>query len=557
MQNVRMTPAGRMYSQAILTVCVLLLGACGGGSAPPPPVGGPPPPPPPPPVSTAEANQFLNQATFGATPASVQNFVTLAHDTWIDREVAKPASLQLPFIRALPLPLNIAQLQVDRVDIWFRYALSGPDQLRQRVAFALSEILVVSQQGALIDYPYALADYYDLLARNAFGNYRQLMEEVTLHPAMGVYLSMLGNEKPNPGLNIRPDENYARELMQLFTVGLVELNNDGTPILDAQNRPVPTYNQEIIEGFAHVFTGWTYAGFPDFRSAYPTLNNQIMPMQLYPGFHDTGAKTLLNGVVLPAGQSGGQDLSDALDNVFDHPNVGPFLATRLIQRLVTSNPSPGYVDRVASVFNDNGSGARGDLRAVVRAILMDDEARPDMPMELDGKIKEPIVRLTQLWRAYNAVSRSGRYPIIFSNIVFGQGPLQSPSVFNFFSPFYAPPGEIRNSGLVAPELEIATEYQNTFITNYMFFLTFVNNSENGNAGDDDVLIDISEEIAIAGNIDGLIDLVADKLLGGDISDTLRNEIAGMLALIPQTDAAVRAAETIYFVVTSPEFAYQR
>ena len=173
-------------------------------------------------------------------------------------------------------------------------------------------------------------------------------------------------------------------------------------------------------------------------------------MQLYPNFHDTGEKMLLSGVVLPTGQSGEQDLSDALDNIFNHPNVGPFISIRLIQRLVTSNPSPGYVDRVASVFNDNGSGVRGDLGAVVRAIMMDDEARPDMPMELDGKVKEPIIRLTQLWRVYNAVSRSGRYPIIFAYIVFGQGPLQSPSVFNFFIPFYAPPGATRLLSLISP-----------------------------------------------------------------------------------------------------------
>jgi len=188
---------------------------------------------------------------------------------------------------------------------------------------------------------------------------------------------------------------------------------------------------------------------------------------------------------------------------------------------------------------------------------MDDEARPEMPMELDGKIKEPIIRLTQLWRAYDATSRSGRFPIIYAYIVFGQGPLQSSTVFNFFSPFYAPPGEIRDNNLVAPELEIATEYLNTYVTNYMFFQAFVNNSANTNAGDDDVLIDINEEIAAAADIDGLIDLVTDKLLGGDISDALRTEIAGMLTLIPETDAAVRAAETIYFVITSPEYAYQR
>ena len=536
-------------------VFVLLLSACGGGGSAPPPTGGQPPPPPP--ITTAEANQFLNQATFGTTDTSVQNFINLRHDTWIDQEMAKATSLQLPFVRALPRPQNLAQLQTNRVDIWFRNVLNGNDQLRQRVAFALSEILVVSQQGALVNAPYSLADYYDVLARNAFGNYRQLMEEVTLHPAMGEYLSMLGNEKPNPALNIRPDENYAREVMQLFAIGLIELNNDGSAKLDAQSQAIPTYTQEIIEGFAHVFTGWHFAGAPSFQQARRTDANQTVPMQLYPAFHDTGAKLLLNGIVLPAGQTGEQDLSDALDNIFNHLNVGPFLAIRLIQRLVTSNPSPGYIDRVASIFNDNGSGVRGDLGAVVRAILTDDEARPEMPMELDGKVKEPIIRLTQLWRAYDATSRSGRYPIIYAYIVFGQGPLQSPTVFNFFSPFYAPPGEIRDNNLVAPEFEIATEYLNTYITNYMFFQTFVNNSENTNAGDDDVLINIDQEISAASDIDGLIDLVADKLLGGDISDPLRTEIAGMLNLIPETDAAVRAAETIYFIVTSPEYAYQR
>ncbi|MFQ5981888.1 MAG: DUF1800 family protein [Woeseiaceae bacterium] len=550
---------GRWQKHASLYVCALLLGACGGGGSAPPDTGGPPPPPPPapPPISKAEAFEFLNQVSFGATEDSAQQLMNVGYESWIDQEMAKSTSLQLPHLRSLPRPMNVPQLHTDRVDIWFRNSLNGSDQLRQRVAFALSEILVVSQLGALIQAPYAVADYYDVLAQNAFGNYRQLLEQVTLHPAMGVYLSMLGNEKPNPALNIRPDENYARELMQLFSIGLVELNNDGSVILDAQDQPVPTYSQEIIEGFAHVFTGWNYAGAPSFQQARRTDFNQTVPMELYPDFHDTGEKLLLNGVVLPAGQTGEQDLSDALDSIFDHPNVGPFISIRLIQRLVTSNPSPGYVDRVASVFNDNGSGVRGDLAAVVKAILMDDEARPEMRMELDGKVKEPIIRLTQLWRAYDASSQSGRYPIVFAYIVFGQGPLQAESVFNFFSPFYAPPGEILDNNLVAPELEIATEYQNTFITNFMFFLTFQNNSEHTDPGDDDVLINIDAEIAAADDIDNLIDLVAGKLLGGEISDTLRTEIAGMLERIPATDTAIRAAETIYFVVTSPEYAYQR
>jgi len=540
---------------ATLTLALALAG-CGGGSSPPP---GPPPPPPPPPITItkADAFRFLNQASFGATEAEADRVMGMGFEAWIDDQLAKPASLQLPFLQALPPPQFGGERQPDRVDIWFRNALHGDDQLRQRVAFALSETLVISQQGALSELPWGMADFYDLLAEHAFGNYRDLLEEVSLHPAMGVYLSMLGNEKPNPALNIRPDENYARELMQLFSIGLVELNNDGSQKLDGLSQPIPTYDQAIIEGFAHVYTGWTYAGFADLRNAFPTYFNQVQPMALYPSYHDTGEKAMLNGVVIPAGQTGTQDLDAALDNIFNHPNVGPFIAIRLIQRLVTSNPSPAYIDRVASVFNNNGSGIRGDLGAVVKAILLDDEARPDMPMELDGKIKEPLLRLTQLWRAYNATSQSGRYPIVYIYIVLGQGPLQAPHVFNFFSPFYAPPGEIRDSGMVAPELEIATEYQNTFVTNYMFSQTFQLNSTNSNLDVDDVFINFESEMLLATDVDRLIDSVAGKLLAGEISATLRNEIAGMLALIPETNTVARAAETIYFVVTSPEYAYQR
>jgi uncharacterized protein (DUF1800 family) len=539
---------------SLIASTLLAIAGCGGGGS-----GGgtEPPPPPPAPVTKAEAVQLLGQATFGPLASDAQDVIALRPEGWIDNQLQQPASLQLPHIQSLPPPQFQFQLQPDRVDIWFRNALHGDDQLRQRVAFALSEIMVVSQLGALGDAPYALADYYDVLARNAFANYRDLLQEITLHPAMGVYLSMLGNEKPNPALNIRPDENYARELMQLFSIGLVELNTDGSEKLDAFGQPVPTYNQAIIEGFAHVFTGWTWAGSPNFPQARGTRQNQVVPMELWEDYHDTGPKTLLNGTVLEAGQGGEKDLSDALDNIFNHPNVGPFIAIRLIQRLVTSNPSPGYVRRVAETFNNNGSGVRGDLGAVVKAILLDPEARPVMPMEIDGKIKEPIIRVTQLWKAYKATSNSGRYPLVAAYILFGQGPLQSPSVFNFFSPSYAPPGEISNSGLVAPELGIATEYQNTFLTNYFFYQVFALNQTNDALQDDDVYIDFSEEMAIANDADALINMVAEKLLGGQISDTLRNEIGGMLALIPETDSAIRAAETIYFVVTSPEYAYQR
>jgi uncharacterized protein (DUF1800 family) len=541
----------RKRTASLLLSIFLGVAGCGGGSESEPPL------PQPVPITKAEAFQFLNQATFGATEAEADDVIALRFERWIESQMARPPSRQLPHMLSLPPPQFMGQLHVDRVDIWFRNSLWGPDQLRQRVAFALSEIMVVSQLGALQARPFAVADYYDMLARNAFGNYRDLIEEVTLHPAMGVYLSMLGNEKPDPARNIRPDENYARELMQLFSIGLVELNLDGTTRLDGNNQPIPTYDQSIIEGFAHVFTGWTWAGSPSFGSGRVPVSSQYFPMEHWPEYHDTGAKTLLNGVLLPAGQSGEQDLSDALDNIFNHPNVGPFMALRLIQRLTTSNPSPGYVRRVAQVFNNNGSGVRGDLAAVVRAILLDPEARPNLPMEIDGKLKEPLLRVTQLFKAYNATSQSGRYPLGAAYVIFGQGPLQSPSVFNFFSPFYAPPGEIRNSSLVAPELEIATEYQNTFYTNYMFYQTFGLNHTNEDLNEDDIYITFAAEMDLAEDIGGLIDMVAGRLLGGEISATLRTELAGMLERIPATSPELRAAEAIYLVVTSPEYAYQR
>jgi uncharacterized protein (DUF1800 family) len=543
---------GWLWLLACLSLSLALAG-CGGGSS----SGAPPPPPGPAPITKAEAFSVLNQSTFGATEAEADAVIDMGLEAWIDDQLAQPTSLQLPHLRSLPRPQNVGQLQPDRVDIWFRNVLNGSDQLRQRVAFALSEIMVVSQLGALQQAPYSLADYYDVLARNAFGNFRDLMEEVTLHPAMGVYLSMLGNQKPNPALNIRPDENYARELMQLFSIGLVELSIDGSVRTDGNGDPIPTYNQAVIEGFAHVYTGWNYAGAASFEQARRNDFNQTRPMQLYPDFHDTGAKLLLNGVTLPAGQSGEQDLTAALDNIFAHPNVAPFISRQLIQRLATSNPSPQYITRIAEIFEDNGAGVRGDLGAVVRAILLDVEARPDLPGDIDGKAKEPLLRVTQLWKAYNASSDSGRYPLVAAYILFGQGPLQSPSVFNFFSPSYAPPGEIRDGGLVAPEFGIATEYQNTLFTNFLFNQAFVLTSENANRREDDIFIDISEELAVADDTDALIDLVADKLLAGNISPTLRTEIAGMVDRIDPNDAALRAAETIYFVATSPEFAHQR
>lgn len=583
-----------------------LLTACGGGgsdgngSGPAPPTATPPPaaPPPPPPaaVSKADAYRFLNQATFGATEAEATRLIALgdssnAYPRWLDAELAKPASRLLPYVEQGYATLsqnqnfNIGQVNAPRVEKWFENALIGDDQLRQRVAFALSQIFVVSQIGALQNLPFATADFYDMLTRDAFGDFRQLLEDVTLHPAMGVYLSMLGNQRAIAGTNLRPDENYARELMQLFAIGLVELNLDGSVRTDAQGQPLPTYDQEVIEGFARVFTGWRWdcpTNVPNctFNNARAQITpvagyNQIKPMRLYSAQHETGTKRVLTypGVALPnatipANQTGEQDLRDALDNIFNHPTVAPFIARQLIQKLVTSNPSPAYVQRVATRFNNDGTGRRGNLAAVVYAVLLDTEARGAPAAATAGKVKEPLLRLTQFWRAYNARSASGVFATQAPNFaggvsaVFGQGPSQSPSVFNFFSPFYAPPGEISNQNLVAPELQLATEFLNTQVTNFFWRQALLYTTRQANLNPNQMFIDTAQELAVVADSAALVDRVAERLLGGagQMSATLRTEARAQVDRTPSSTAGnvnTRIADAVYFVVTSPEFVLQR
>lgn len=553
-------------------VALALLAGCGGSevsSVPvPPPVSPAPPVPAPTQVTTTEAFRFLNQASFGATSAEAQRLISLgdattAYSRWIDGQIALGPSLHLPTVLtafdALAQGTPPGSVHADRVEVWLRHAVTAPDQLRQRVAFALSEIMVISQVGGLQQLPLATTDYYDILVRNAFGNYRRLLEEVTLSPAMGVYLSMLGNEKPDVARNIRPDENYAREAMQLFTIGLVELNSDGSVRLDGQGQPIPTYNQGVIEGFANVYTGWkwawTGAGAPSFTTVRPGRANQMMPMQAYPDRHSTGTKALLGATVLPAGQTPQKDLADALDNLFAHPNVGPFIARQLIMRLVTSNPSPAFVARITAVFNNDGSGVRGNLGAVVRAILLDSEARSAPATDTAGKMKEPLLRLTQLWRAFDARAANGRYLVQPAN-TFGQGPLQAPSVFNFFSPGYGPPGEIADRNLVAPELQIATEYQNTSVTNYFYTQVYGRTTNVPGLPETAVVLDVSGELAVISDSAALVDRIAGKLLGGQISAPLRSQARTLVESRAASDPQ-RVAEALYLIVTSPEFAQQR
>jgi uncharacterized protein (DUF1800 family) len=585
-----------LQQKILVILAVAVLTACGGGGssadstsveetpvpvpAPDPdPAPAPDPDPAPTPVvpeTYAEAFRFLNQASMGATEAEARRVVAMGYEAWIDEQLQLPASLSAPYVNNIfdltdnpgDAKAEYSSQEGSRTGAWVLNAVNGPDQLRQRVALALSEILVVSDVGELSWYRWesALADYYDVLAKNAFGNYRDLLEDVTLRPVMGIYLSMLGNLKPDTEKNIRPDENFARELMQLFTIGLVELNIDGTEKKDSVGRAIPTYTQDTVQGFAHVFTGWDYKQGDDLFRPNTTSNRQ--PMVLYPGRHDTGAKQLLGGLTLPAGQSGEQDLQDALNNIFEHPNVAPFISLRLIQRLVTSNPSAGYVEDVARVFNDNGAGVKGDLAAVVKEILLHPDARPASYSPIDGKLKEPLLRMTQLWRAYGATSAYPPGLLVVENLTnkIGQGPLQAESVFNFFQPSYAPSGEIRNQQLVAPEMQIITEYNSAKHTSYLYRQTHFwhklpNSIVGGFESTPHVLINFNSDVALEASPDELINRVAYKLLGGNISDELRAQVTYVIAkhneLKPEsTPEGSLTAAVIFLIASSPEYAYQ-
>jgi uncharacterized protein (DUF1800 family) len=435
----------------------------GSGTFVPPP---PPPALPPPPVTQTDAARFLAQATYGPVgPDEATTLATDPHgfDPWLVAQFAQPVTSHLAYLdAALAAGETISSNQV--MESFWKQAVTGPDQLRQRVALALSEILVISDRDGAVE-PEGMARYLDVLNRDAFGNYRQVLADVTLDPTMGVYLNMLRNDKGDPANGRNPNENYAREVMQLFSIGLYQLNPDGTLQIDANGLPVPTYGQDVVMGFAEVFTGWTFAGGDHSRPGnfYSVPPNWRAPMEPWPEHHSPGTKLLLNGVTLPAGQTPEQDLNAALDVIFNHPNVGPFICRELIQRLVTSNPSPAYVYRCAQVFANNGQGVRGDLQAVVRAILLDYEARSTtfIARQGYGHLREPIVRLGGLLRALHATPPAdGKFRIWrLESEQYGldQNPLRAPTVFNFFEPGYVLPGAVAQAGLVAPEFKITNE----------------------------------------------------------------------------------------------------
>jgi uncharacterized protein (DUF1800 family) len=512
--------------------------------------------------TAAAAGRFLSQASFGATDALIAQVQSQGYDAFLNAQFAAPMSSHLAFVdgavAALPSPSpspsatpNQPTLTMTN-DAWWTHAIAGQDQLRQRVAFALSEVLVVSLNSAgLADRPYALPAYYDVLVRDAFGNYRQLLEDITLNPAMGAYLNMLQNDKANTAGTRLPNENYARELMQLFSIGLYNLNLDGSLTLSSSGFPIATYGQDAILGTAAVMTGWTYAqpgvATPVFR---PGIQDWRDPMINIASRHQTTAKTILNGVSLPADQSAAQDLKTTLDTIFNHPNVGPFIARQLIQRLVTSNPSPGYIYRVASVFNDNGQGVRGDLKAVVRAILMDYDARVGfLTGQGAGHEREPVLRVTNLLRAFNATSPSGKYSVRNAYANLAEEAMHSPTVFNFFSPEYSAPGAIAAAGLKSPEFEITTD---TTVISIANFLRTATNTGLG-PSTDRITLSLAAEQTRAADPAGLVDHLNSVLMAGGMSTSMRNIMINAVTQIPSNNPVERVRTAIYLVVNSPEF----
>lgn len=525
----------------------------------------PPPPPalPPPPATLTDAARFLAQATYGpVTPADPAN---LASDPngftpWLAGQFSQPLVSHLAYIDAARAAgEDISSNQV--MESFWKQAVTGPDQLRQRVALALSEIMVISDQSSNVVAD-GMARYLDVLEQDAFGNFRQLLEDVTLDPTMGVYLNMLGNDVGDPAAGINPNENYAREINQLFSIGLYKLNPDGTLLLDQTGLPIPTYNQDVVMGFAQVFTGWTFAGgdHSDPNNFYFVAENWRQPMEAWPEHHSAGQKLLFDGAILPPGQTPQQDLDQALDLIFNHANTGPFICRQLIQRLVSSNPSPGYVFRCAQAFANDGGGVRGNMQAVLSAILLDYEARSTTFVGQPGygHLREPIVRLGGLLRALQAVPPpDGKWRIWdLEDPTYGldQNPLRSPTVFNFFSPGYALPGPLAQAGLVAPELEITDETSVFGEANYVHDIIYYGAAFDPYTifPDYDSLVGLSDADLIA-----YLDLV---LMGNGMSAQMQGILQTALAdpnFTDPGDPTTRVRNLVYLIVQSPEYMVQR
>ena len=505
------------------------------------------------PRNRAEALRFLTQATFGPSESDISRLMKLGYSRWVNDQLALPATSHRAYweaanaaLMAQTVPASAGQDQV--WESFWKQASTGPDQLRQRVAFALSQIFVISAVDANVgDQPRALAAWLDMLGDKGLGTYRDLLETVSLHPLMGLYLTSLHNQKADAATGRVPDENYAREVMQLFTIGLVKLNLDGTPVL-VGGRAVETYTPADISGLARVFTGWSWecsvsnsnCFYNGSTGGVSDPDRAFKPMKAYPQYHSTEAKTFLGTTIAAqATANPAASLKVALDTLNAHPNTAPFISRQLIQRLVTSNPSPAYVSAVAQVFLDNGAGVQGDLKAVVKAILVHPDAK--LVNNVQGKVREPVLRLSAYLHAFPHTSVTGGWKVgntDSATTALGQTPLRAGSVFNFYRPGYAAPGtSSAAAGLVAPEMQVLNESTASGWVNYMR---------------DNITSGVGQ---FQGTINGVVinkrDLQRDWTAEMNLADSptdLAANIAGRLLSVPPTPALltelVQAVSTI-------------
>ena len=544
----------RPLSVAASGLSTVALAACGGGSTSEAPA---PPPPTPAGLTREQASRFLSQASLGGTAADIEQVRKLGCAAWLDEQFALPrSSSHVDWLRSKGFDAPAYKhTQAGSNDMLWRKLLGSADPLRQRVTLALSEIIVVSISNiASTSFKsFSAAAFMDILEANAFGNYRSLLEQVSTSSAMGAYLSFRGNKKANPAIGSLPDENYARECMQLFSIGLTDLNLDGTPRL-SNGAPTDSYTQTDVSQMARVFTGW------DLDSSVGTSDTPdrvIRPMVQIGARHETGEKRFL-GSVIPANTDGVQTLKLALDTLLAHPNIAPFISRQLIQRLVTSNPSAAYTARVAAVFNDNGSAVKGDLKAVVKAVLLDAEARSDAGLSdpAFGKLREPVLRFVQWARSFGVTSSTDTWSIgDLSDPAskLGQSPLRSPSVFNFFRPGYVPPNSaIAGRALNAPEFQITTE---SSVAGYVNFMQ--KNIASGIAG---LKADTSALLPLVADSAALLTELNVLLAAGQLSAATLTNLKAALDSIDVSSAAGQANRihaAITLVLAAPEYITQK
>jgi len=491
-------------------------------------------------VSAREAARFLDEATWGPTPASIVEFQQLGITGWLNAQFALNTS-DLPDQAILNSAGNSNNNLAPVQAAFFQNTLTEPDQLRQRVAFILSQIWVVSATTG-VSPAYAYPPYWRIFRDNAFGNYRDIIKAVTLSPAMGRYLNMANNNKANPAKGTAANENYGRELMQLFTLGLTQLNLNGTPVLDANNNPLPTYNQGEVTNMAKVVTGWTYPTAPGATAKANNPAYYFGQMFAVEAEHDTTAKAIFGNVTIPAGQTAQQDLESLLDALMAQPTMAPFISQQLIEHLVTSNPSPAYIQRIAQVFENDGTGVVGNLQAVITAILTDEEARagdasPSGITANFGHLREPILLMANLLRGLNATAAAAN--AVASNATnMSEELFYEPSVFSYFSP-----QSRTEHGLLGPEFQIystQTAADRADTINSLLYGAI--------AG---VKVNLAPFVALAGNTTNLLNSISEVFLHSSMSSGL--EIAATDAVNAASGATAKAQAALYVVLTSSEY----